>query len=164
MPIIFHCENCKKKVKAPEEAGGKYGKCLYCGHRCYIPRPKSEDEQELNLAPIDKDEETQYQQMMRETRNLTQRILHETNIPDEIKSDPADEHILTKNIILYLRQMADGQLEQAHATAEKISPHRTQAAKILDTIAISEVPEPDLADIPPRILAGFIRNLRSRLT
>ena len=30
MSINFHCESCKKKIKAPDPTGGKWGKCPYC--------------------------------------------------------------------------------------------------------------------------------------
>ncbi len=77
MPISFKCESCDKKIKAPDKAGGKWGNCPYCQHRCYIPLPKSDDEPELVLAPIDENELTQMNQLMEETHSLTQRILHE---------------------------------------------------------------------------------------
>jgi DNA-directed RNA polymerase subunit RPC12/RpoP len=76
MTISFHCESCKKKIKAPDETGGKWGKCPYCKHRCYIPLPKSEDEPELRLMPIDAADETQVDNLMRQTYELTQEILH----------------------------------------------------------------------------------------
>ena len=77
MSIGFNCERCKKKIKAPEGAGGKWGNCPHCGHSCYIPLPRSEDEEELKLAPIDESQETRYGEMMRQTHNLTKKILHE---------------------------------------------------------------------------------------
>jgi len=86
MSISLRCESCKKKIKAPDGAGGKYGACPFCNHRCYIPLQKSEDEEELKLAPIDEQEEARYEQMMAETRDLTENILHENQIPDEDES------------------------------------------------------------------------------
>ena len=163
MSIILHCESCKKKIKAPDGAGGKYGPCPFCKHRCYIPLPKTDDEEELKLAPIDEYEEVEYKKKMAETHNLTRKILHVKETGGEPASGQTDERELTKNIIIYLRQIANGELDQAHDTAEKIVRFHTQAVKILDRIAISEIPEPELADIERPVLAGFIKNLRARL-
>ncbi|MEN8128552.1 MAG: hypothetical protein ABFR90_12235, partial [Planctomycetota bacterium] len=83
MSINFHCESCKKKIKAPDETGGKWGHCPYCKHRCYIPLPKDENEPELTLAPLDESEETQMADLMRETKDLTQEILSQGDLPEE---------------------------------------------------------------------------------
>jgi hypothetical protein len=85
MAISFHCESCKKKINAPDGTGGKWGKCPHCNHRCYIPLPKSEDEEELKLAPIDPNEEAEYEKMMKETQNLKKDVLHEKDVPPEPK-------------------------------------------------------------------------------
>ena len=69
-----------------------------------------------------------------------------------------------RGIILYLRQMASDDLDEAEATAALISPFVTRALKIIDQIALSEMPEPELTDIPPQMLSGSIRALRSRLS
>ena len=37
MGITFHCEYCGKKIQAPNEAGGKWGKCPACSHKLYVP-------------------------------------------------------------------------------------------------------------------------------
>jgi len=37
MPIQFECENCQKKLKVPESAAGKRGRCNQCGHLNTIP-------------------------------------------------------------------------------------------------------------------------------
>jgi hypothetical protein len=60
--------------------------------------------------------------------------------------------------------MAGGELEQAEATAELIMPSAKKAAKIIDEIALSEMPEPELADVPQQVLSGLIRTLRSRIS
>ena len=167
MSITFHCECCKKKIKAPDEAGGKWGSCPNCNHRCYIPLPPATDEEELKLVPIDPSEETQYQESMRETHSLTQRILHETAMDDGPTSAAVatefDEKELMKNIIVYLRQMADGELLQAQKTTAKIIRFKPAAKKILKKMAKAERPEPELADIAPRVLLGLIKDMNTKL-
>jgi len=165
MGISFSCESCKRKIKAPDTAGGKWGKCPHCQHKCYIPLPPSEDEPELVLAPIDENEETQYKSMMRETYNLTQNILHETQAPTDHDDEPSDvqEKDLVKYIIFYLRQMADGQLEQAEKVKMGILRFKPQAKQILQKMAKAERPEPELENIARPVLMAFMKELAAQL-
>jgi hypothetical protein len=105
---------------------------------------------------------------MAETYRLTQDILQERDTPNgpaefAAPLSKAGEKELTKNIIVYLRQIADGQLDEAQRTSDLIVPYRRKAIEILDKIALSEIPEPELEDVPPQVLSGLIRNLRTRI-
>jgi hypothetical protein len=164
MSISFHCESCKKKITAPDNAGGKWGKCPHCYHKCYIPTPRKDDEVELNLAPIDEEEEKKYEQMMRETQNLTGVLLHQKEVPPEPAQNKNNgDKQLTIQIITYLRQMADGQLDEAQITADKIVLFKSRAKAILGNILKAERPEPELADVPKKVLAGFVRTMLTRM-
>jgi len=164
MSISFHCESCKKKITAPDNAGGKWGKCPHCNHKCYIPTPKKDDEVELKLAPIDEEEEKKYEQMMRETQNLTGVLLHQKEVPPEPAQNKNNgDKQLTGQIITYLRQMADGQLDEAQTTANKIVLFKSRAKAILENILKAEKPEPELADVPKKVLAGFARTMLTRM-
>jgi len=168
MAITFHCEHCGKKIEAPDNAGGKWGKCPACQHRLYVPSSESFDE-ELRLAPIDESEEERKKQLMAETYQLTQDILQERDIPIEPAEDAEPvsgigEKELTKNIIMYLRQMADDELHEAQRTMRLIARHRPKAVEILDKMAHSEMPEPELADIPRQVLTALIRTLRTEIS
>lgn len=167
MTIAFHCDHCGKKIEAPDSAGGKWGKCPSCHNKLYVP--KAVDDEELKLAPIDESEEERKKRLMAETYQLTQDILQERDVPNSPTGgmgpiSAMGEKELTKNIILYLRQMAEGELDQAQRTSDLIAPYGLQAVKILDRIALSEMPEPDLEHIPPQVLSGLIRNLRTRIS
>jgi len=165
MAISFHCESCKKKIKAPEGSGGKYGTCPYCNHRCYIPLPRPKDEDELKLTPVDEGYLARHDELMAETHNLTENILQQKRVPAAPRAGAeTDERELTKDIIVYFRQMADGELDEAQKTADRIVPYRGQVVKILEQITTSEVPEPELADISPQVLSGLIKNLRTRMS
>ena len=125
------------------------------------------DEIKLNLAPIDEKEEIQYDELMVETRNITENILQtkdDAPDPSEQATSETNEKELTKSIILYLRQMVDGQLDEAQQRANKISPYRKKAIAILDRLATDENPEPELAEVAPQLLKGLIRKLRTRLS
>jgi hypothetical protein len=166
MAIILHCAHCGKKVEAQDDAGGKWGKCPSCHSRIYIPDLGSGEE--LKLAPIDEQDRAKQHELMSETRKLEQDILLERAAPDE-DSDVSmptfgmDANQLTRNIVTYLRQTAEGDLAAAEVTADMIVPYGNEAVAILDTIALSEIPEPELADIPQQVLAGLIRQLRTRI-
>ena len=168
MTISFHCECCKKKIKAPDSNGGKWGSCPHCKHRCYVPLPPDDSEEKLTLAPIDESEESKYHDMKRKTFNLTKSILSKTEVPKEDKNarpvaTEYNERELIKNLIFCLRQMADGELDQAQRTAENIKRFKGQAQDLLKRITRTERPEPELANIAPTVLKGLIKNLSSQL-
>ncbi len=164
MSISFHCESCKKRIKAPDESGGKWGNCPFCNHRCYIPRPPSPDDEELKLAPVDAGEEDQYGRMIRETQTLTQNILQEKELTDEPSADAdLSEDEVLKQIIVHLRYVADGDLGMASGPIAKITANKESALALLKKMSKAERPEPELMDIGPKVLEGLIKNLYSKL-
>ncbi len=167
MAIKLHCNACGKKIEAPDSAGGKWGKCPACHTKLYVPLPPTEDD-ELKLAPIDETEEQKKKQLMQETFRLTQHILEEKGAPEAPRTvgpvPEINEETLTNHIIRYLRQMANGDLDVAQRTADLIVPHRRKASTILEQLAKSYPPDPELEDIPPQVLSGLVRNLRTRIS
>jgi hypothetical protein len=167
MPIKFHCSLCGKKIEAPDNAGGKWGKCPGCHNKVYVPQPET-GEDELRLAPVDETEEQRRKQLLMETLQFTREILEEKNIPEAGAGLPApgdvSEEKLVNSIIRYLRLMAEGQLDEAQRTADQIVPHRRRAIVLLDQLAASKDPDPELEDIPKQVLTGLIRNLRTRIS
>jgi hypothetical protein len=168
MPIKLHCDHCGKEIKAPDAAGGKWGKCPACHNKVYVPLPATDDD-ELKVAPLDESELEKQQQLMAETFQLTRDILQEQGMPEPpaAPGGPAadiSEQQLTEYIVRYLRQMVAGRLDEAQHTAERIVPHRRKATVILDQFARSDAPDPELEDIPKQVLSGLIRNLRTRIS
>ena len=174
MPIKFHCDHCGKKIEAPDNAGGKWGKCPSCHNKLYVPNLNPDDE-ELKLAPIDTSAKEREKQLMAETYRLTQDILQERVVPeggtDTDDLDDTAEMVfgmsnteLTKFIIKYLRQMADGELAEAQRIEAIIEPHSAQAVSILDKIAQGEVMESELADVPQQVISSLVRTLRSEIS
>jgi hypothetical protein len=166
MSIKFHCEHCGKKIDAPDTAGGKWGKCPACHNRVYVPQMEAEEE--LKLAPIDETEEERQKRLLAETFQLTQSILQEKDVPEgDPFSSPAQEisdEKMTEAIVRYLRQMVDGDLDTAQRTSETIASDRRKAREILSQMAAGDPPDAELADVPPQVLSGLIRNLRTRLS
>jgi DNA-directed RNA polymerase subunit RPC12/RpoP len=172
MSITFTCEYCGKKIKSPDEAAGKWGKCPACHNRILVPQPGCEqEEEELKLAPIDEKEIAKQKQLLAETYKLAQEIMGEKQVPGE-PADGAekpgtegddDERLMT-NIVTYLRYMADGELDQAGKIIKQITSAGERALKILNDIAYSAIPEPELADIPRQVLSGLIKALRAKIS
>lgn len=168
MPITLHCESCKKKIKAPDTAGGKWGNCPYCKHKCYIPLAPSDDEPELRLIPLDASEETKLDELMKEQKILTQTILKESaNLDAALGSNAGNRTVEEKDVIkrciLYLRQMADGELGPAAKTLNELKKNKKNALRILSAMARSERPEPELADVTDGVLQGLIRDASGKL-
>lgn len=167
MPIRLHCDHCGKKIEAPDHAGGKWGKCPACHNKVYVPAPPSDEE--LKLAPIDETEEERRARLRKEAFELTKDILEDSAVA-EAAPEPSrpgveiSEQKLNGHIVRYLRQMADGDLDEAQSTADLIVPHRRQAMSILDGMVKSDAPDPELANVPQQVLSGLIRNLRVRMS
>jgi len=184
MAVTFHCDHCGKKIEASDSACGKWGKCPGCHNKVYVPGFNAGEE--LKLAPIDESEKEKQERLMSETYRLRQDILHERQVPDDsdetavsvspireilgdsgkttISASQMSDKELTKKIITYLRQIADGNLTGAENIAETIVLAGRRAIEILDRIALSEMPEPELADVPAQVLSGLIRQLRAKIS
>jgi hypothetical protein len=170
MSIIFHCEHCGRKIEAQDSAGGKWGKCPACHNKIYVPNVEESD-QELRLAPIDESAEAKQRQLMAETYDLTRDILQETEVPEvpvepatfQTSVSPLSDDELTRTVINYLRLMADGELDRAQEIAGVIIPFGRRALEVLDRLAVTDMPEPDLIDIPQQVLSGLVRNLRAQI-
>lgn len=173
MSIIFHCVHCGKKIEAPDTAGGKWGKCPACHNKLYVPA--SESDEELKLAPIDMTAEEREKQLMDETYRLTQDILKERAVPEG--ADEQDEPTKTAGlgfemsqvelrqyIVKYLRLMADSELYDAQKIAALITPYGARVVKILDKMALGDIPEPELAGVSHLVLSGLIRSLRDEIS
>ena len=83
MSIELHCPQCGKQIKAPDDAGGRHGKCPYCERKVYIPMPESEIE-EIPIAPIDESEVEREKQLRQEAIDLAKSVTHDkTTVPEE---------------------------------------------------------------------------------
>ena len=86
-----------------------------------------------------------------------------TDISYLISATPMDSKELKYNILQYFQLLASGDQEQASQYEQLILPHGDQAIEILDSIALNDLPDPELANIPPHMLSGLIRNLRTQI-
>lgn len=168
MSIIFHCDHCGNKITAKDESAGKWGTCPACHNKLYIPDLNAADD-DLKLAPIDESEEEQKKRLLEETFQITQEILQTKSDkkhpehPTRIAAYQATAEDLTKSIISYIRYISEGKLAEAEALENRIIPYGRNAVEIIDRLALSEIPEPELEDVPPAVLSGIIKTLRSKI-
>ena len=165
MSITFHCVHCNNKITAKDEAAGKWGICPVCHNKVYIPDLNAEID-DLKLAPVNEEDEMKQKRLMAETYQLTRDILQERE--NAAKGDTfsalIDDKKLQTRIISYLRKMRDGKLTEAAEIENQITPYGQQSLQLLDKIASSEIPEPELDDIPRAVLLTLIRNIRSKIS
>lgn len=172
MAIVLRCPHCDKKIETPDTLAGRRIKCPSCSEKLRIPTtPEAET---LIVAPLDLEDERQRKRLISDSLLLNEIISEQTaEISDsDSLSEVGDDtfHVppvtmdtaeLHDAIVEYLRGMADGHLEQALPLADSIVSQGPSALSIIDAIALREIPEDALADIPPQILSGLIRNLRA---
>lgn len=165
MSITFQCEHCHKEIKAPDEAGGKRGKCPFCHQSTYVPSPVSEDEI-LPLADVDEEQE-------RRDKETVQRLYaQEHDLLAQTGSAPAPplehrEELTTADlhhfVINFCLEMARDRAEAADAEAAKLRKFGPLGLKALEEIASGDVREPALDAIPRRPRELYLNTLRSRL-
>jgi len=177
MAIEFHCPRCGKLVRAPDEAGGKRGKCPTCGHISYIPMPDDQLE-EIDLAPIDEEEERRRRALEEESLAAEMQLLKEKQTgpdlgparPDEggiapetvplIPQRPEDVEALT---VEWIRSMADGDIADADRTLALLRQNRQAAIEAVGRLAGQEPPPADLIDLPRPVLDRYFKSLIEQL-
>jgi len=170
MTISFRCEHCGKRVEAPDEVGGRRGRCPYCKGSNYIPAPKTGQEEELlDLAPEDEEALRKHQreiQALRETeRALIAELGHrEASAPPAVdqREDLKPEH-LHPYIVNYCLALAGSNLEQANHHLEQLKKVRRMAKAEVERFLSGDILEPTLANIPPKVLHGFLNQLKGSL-
>lgn len=121
---------------------------------------------------------------MAERRRLDLILLRETSLPGEAsaggqsgnsrsgagrESDSREsaagrEESSVESVVLgWLRAMRQSDLSRADQYLHALLRQRDEALALLDRLATDEMPPPAMADVPPAVYHGFLRNLRSQL-
>ncbi len=168
MAIEFHCDHCGKLVRAPDNAGGKRGRCPSCQQSVYIPTP-AEAIEPLAVAPEDETEEQQRARLLRETHELERRLLEERELPsggppppDAAAAIPVPRADMETLVVQYAQAMAAGDLEQAEQLEAEIRTDTAAANDVIQRLMSDEIPPAALANIPRPVLMGFFRKLTER--
>ncbi len=167
MTIRFHCGSCGKLVEAPDQAGGRRGKCPYCEGSNYIPAAKTE--KEFDLAPLDEHEERIRKQEISSLFDAERDLRSETSfgeigprLSEQTGEDvkPADLHHL---IVNYCLDMAAGNLERAQTHVDRLDRFEAVNLQAVDDFLSGRTIEPTLDAIPVKVLQGFLKNLLGQL-
>jgi hypothetical protein len=178
MPIEFHCNFCGRLVRAPDEAGGKRGKCPTCQKILYVPMPEGAVE-EFDLAPVDEQEERRKRQMEEQARATERQLLKEKQLaaegavpgrstrdvpqpPPEVPR-PEEAEDVEFLVATWVRSMADGDLGDADRSIMQLQRNRTAAKQALQKISQADPPPGSLRDIPHPVLNRYLRMLRDQL-
>ncbi len=160
MSITFQCEHCRREVKAPDEAGGKRGKCPHCQQGNYIPAELNGDV--FDLVPLDETAERQQKSERHSQMEAERDLLAETDgppsIPLEHKEDLASED-LHHFVINFCLDMAASNVERANTHAEQLSKFGATGFEAVEDILMEKYPEPALKHIDRQMRERFLTQL-----
>ncbi|MFW6133250.1 MAG: hypothetical protein ACOC8F_05080 [Planctomycetota bacterium] len=165
MSITFHCEHCRKQIKAPDSAGGKRGKCPFCGQSNYIPTEVS-DEDVLPLTPVDEEAERKREEELQRLVREEQSRLGEEDTLEEVPLDQRDSvssRDLHHLVVNYCLDMAEGKLERAETHVEKLKGYGKPGVQAVDEFLTGNALEPALDEMPPKVKNGYLNQLREKV-
>ncbi|MCB9853977.1 MAG: hypothetical protein H6819_12825 [Phycisphaerales bacterium] len=187
MSIEFHCEHCNMVVKAPDDAGGRPGKCPHCQGTNYIPRP---DAGEIPLEPLDEGFEQHRKQSAAEDFAYQRRIMSDRTMPGEggrgarpggarptggsarsersAGAEPAEvlsDKQISSLIVSFISAMASGSLPKAEEISQRLRPNAAKVNGILDDMLSTEnIAGYGLPTLPKPVLNGFVKQLRAKIS
>jgi hypothetical protein len=171
MSITFNCEKCGKKIVAPDEAGGKRGRCPYCQASNYIPS-LIKDEEIYDLATEDEADEQRRQKELELIRQQNRVLLSEMGNPElatggsgpsvDMNQDlkPEELHPLIINFCL---DMAGSKLDRAKTHLNELKKVKRMARSEVERFLKGDVLDPSLEAIPVKLRMGFLNQLKSAL-
>ena len=169
MSIELHCQQCQKLIRAPDNAGGKRGKCPYCGNNVYIPTP-SDGSEEIGIAPIDQEEERRAEELRREAIQYAARVDHATDAgkADDrsagagVPQPPGEVVDLNAEVETFVVAMRDSKLDEADAAAARLKRTGTRARDHVQGLLMDQMPL-QVEGVPDPVVRGFLKALVSRL-
>jgi len=165
MPIELHCTQCNKLIRAPDNAGGRYGKCPHCQNKVYVPMPADQIE-EIALAPIDEEDERRELEARREAARTASLLSHATEGPGGGSAgrgsadNPAAD--FSSEVVKYILAMRDSKLEDAQAVVDRMRKAGKPALDYVEKLAQRDGPV-KIENVPPPLAKGFINKLLSDL-
>ncbi|MCL2700568.1 MAG: RNHCP domain-containing protein [Phycisphaerae bacterium] len=165
MSIQFRCDHCGKQVVAPDSAGGQRGKCPYCNGSNYIPAPVGDDEL-VPLAPLDEGEERRRQKEIDSLFLAEREILAESGGPPAVPLEQREDlqvEDLHHFVVNYCLDMGKGNLSRARRHVESLRQYGTMGAEAVNDYLTGKTKEPALNTLPPKVLQGFLTQLRGEL-
>jgi hypothetical protein len=168
MTISFACEHCGKRVEAPEEAGGRRGRCPYCKNSCYIPSPVREEDL-IDLAPEDAEEERRRKREVEALRRQDRALIADTGERPEGAPEPIEQRETLKPedlhhfIVNYVLDLSHSQLERAQKHLAELKKVKRMARAEVDRFLAGDLLEPALDAVPAKLRMGFLNQLKAAL-
>ena len=172
MPIEFHCTKCERLIRAPDDAGGKRGKCPHCKESVYIPTPPDPTD-EIGVAPLDDDLIKSERKLRQESIRYSAALDHEQGEGYDTAEPPAAEGGVPMSRVTsvdigetvreYLMAMKASDMSTADDAARRLKSRAAQAKAEVQRMLVDQMLPPDMEDIPPPVYKGFLRTLLSRL-
>lgn len=174
MSIEFNCPSCEKSIRAPDTAGGKYGKCPFCEVKVYIPSPPSPDEGEIKIAPINEEEEQRERELIRESVRYAAAFDKD---PDKLppegaerggagsrRSEPPPGEVIevADEVESFVVAMRDSKLQDAERVLARLKRAGSRAKDYVEGLMLDPTPPP-IGNVPKPLLMGFLKSLLSRL-
>jgi hypothetical protein len=169
--IELHCPNCRQLIRAPDDAGGKHGRCPNCKSTVYIPTPVAEDDV-IPLAPIDEDSERHAEELWEESVGYLASVDKDAvkSIDDEIGrraaggAEPAGEVLdLSAMVTRFVIAMKESNLDEAEKVATRLKRAGVRARDHVESMFLDQMP-PKIKDVPPPLVKGFLKTLLDRLS
>ncbi len=165
MSIELHCPKCNKLIRAPDNAGGKTGKCPYCKASAYIPAPPA-NEEIIPMAPLDEEEEHRLER----ERQASSQYIASIGRGDGMRPDegglPTREVSADINfdaeVDRFILAMRDSQLDEADRAAKALGSAGARARDHVQRLIHDEL-APAVENVPPPVVLGFLKNLSDRL-
>jgi len=176
MSIELHCPQCGNLIKAPDNAGGRHGKCPYCECRVYIPTPEGEIE-EIGIAPIDEEEAERERRLRREALDIAKVVTHDKSaIPEgqpagasrgTVGGGALPESIgevvdVAEEVEKFVLAMRDSKLDQADRAVAALKRSGAHGRDYVQGLIVDQMP-PEFENVPPPLLKGFLKTLLGRL-
>ena len=173
MSIELHCTGCGKLIRAPEDAGGKKGKCPYCKQSVYVPAPPVDDGA-ISVAPIDEDDERRAEQLREESIRFAANVDHDAKgsaaagaiSPDAPPPDipSVDEYVdIPTEVEQFVIAMRDSKLDEAQRCATALKKNAMRARDYVEGLVVDEM-TPKIGDVPLPLMKGFLKKLIEELS
>jgi len=172
MSVELHCPKCGKLIRAPDDAGGKRGKCPYCKETVYVPSPNPEHE-EIPVAPLDEEEIEHERELRREAISYAAALDHETatDAGEGTGSgrrdagsalDPGETIDVDYEVEAFVLAMRDSKLDAAERIIKKLMKARIQARDYIQGVLMDEMPR-QFENVPAPLAQGFLKTLLARI-
>lgn len=174
MSIELHCPKCAKLIRAPDNAGGKRGKCPYCKESIYIPL-LPDDGEEIGIAPIDDADKRREKELRRESIGYVAAVGHVKDAPPEgaaargSRSDaapsaaPGEVVDMGQEVEAFLSAMRDSKLTEADQAVARLKQTGARAKDHVEGLLLDEMP-PSVKGLAPPLVKGLLKTLSERLS